>query len=339
MEIRIAKYSEKQLILDFIDTYWQKGHIFVKWPELFDNYHKNGDLLNYVIAIDESEEKIYGVCGFIYANHREKPDVWLALWKVIPSGIPGLGLDMVRYLYQELRCNILACCGIKKEVKRLYEFLGYKTGTLYHYYRLNEDKNYTIAYIQKKTDQPNGAKGVVLEKIDSEKQFKDIMNYEEVFDVYVPYKDIKYFIKKYFHNIAYDYQVWGIRNKNNVIKAVLVTKSVAVGDSRALRIIDFVGDETELAKCGASLDDIIKKENYEYVDFYEYGLQEKTLLGLGMVLHDKKDGNIIPNYFEPFLLQNVDIHFFTNKIENFRMFKADGDQERPNCLYRKDSAL
>ena len=119
MNIKIADYSEKELILQFIKSYWQENHIFVRWPELFDDYHRNIDKLNYVIAIDEEQKKIYGVCGYIYANHNERPDVWLALWKVIPSDVPSLGLDLVNYLNKELNCNVLACCGIKKEVKRL----------------------------------------------------------------------------------------------------------------------------------------------------------------------------------------------------------------------------
>ncbi len=47
---------------------------------------------------------------------------------------------------------------------------------------------------------------------------------------------------------------------------------------------------------------------------------------------DEADTNIIPNHFEPFEQRNIDIHFFTSQMEHFRMFKADGDQERPNCI-------
>lgn len=311
MEIRIAEYSEKQLILNFIDTYWQKDHIFVKWPELFDDYHKNGDSLNYVIAIDENTQKIYGVCGFIFANHNENPDVWIALWKVIPSGSSSLGLDMVHFLHNELRCNILACCGIKKEVKKLYEFLGYKTGTLYHYYRLNNESEYQIANIADKIEQVNGSKGAILQQIKSEIQFDEMIDYsKEVFCSCLPYKDVDYVKRKYFHNIAYDYQIWAVKNEKDDINAIVVTKSITIGSSKVLRIVDFLGDEDELAKCGSSLDELLIRESYEYVDFYEYGLAEKTLTGLGMTLRDENDKNIIPNYFEPFVSQNVDIHFF-----------------------------
>lgn len=329
MVIRIADYTDKQFILDFIDEYWQKNHIFVRWPELFEDYHRNENKINYVIA--EEDHKLYGVCGFIYANHKERPDLWLALWKVIPSGSPSLGLDIVRYLHQELNCNILACCGIKKEVKKLYEFLGYKTGTLSHYYRLNEMENYAIATVNHRRIQPYALSETYLEEIKNEEQFRRTIDYSRaVFHSYKPYKDIDYVVRKYFHNIAYQYQVWAIREGNEVVDAILVTKKVEVESGKALRIVDFLGDENKLAQCGAAIDQLLKKNDYEYVDFYEYGLKEETLKDLGMVLKDESDTNIIPNYFEPFVKENIEIYFFSNDLDGFRMFKADGDQERPN---------
>ena len=42
------------------------------------------------------------------------------------------------------------------------------------------------------------------------------------------------------------------------------------------------------------------------------------------------DGSVIPNYLTPPLLENTEYYYFTNKPENFVLFKADGDQDRPN---------
>ena len=334
MIIKIADYSDKESILEFINDNWQENHIFFKWPELFDDYHRNGKKINYVIARDENDRKIYGICGFIYANHNVQPDVWLALWKVIPSGIPSLGLDIVNFLNKELKCRILACCGIKKEVKRLYEFLGYKTGTLKHYYRLNDLEKYKIACIRDKKIFEYDKKSVAeLVLIDTEEEFLKNIDYDsEVFEEVVPYKDLNYLFHKYYHNIAYRYQVWGIKSEKATIEAVLFTKIVKNGEGKVLRIVDFVGNEEELAKCGYALNKLLINSECEYIDCYQYGLSESTFDRLGMTLLKENDDNIIPNYFEPFEQCNVDIHFFTSTMENFRMFKADGDQERPNLI-------
>ncbi len=335
MKIRLAQYSERNLILDFIRENWQKDHIFVRWPKLFDDYHRNGDKLNYMIAIDETEGKIYGVCGFIYANHKKCPDVWLALWKVIPSGIPSLGMDLVNSIQKNLHCNVLACCGIRKEVKKLYEFMGYKTGTMRHFYRLNRNCSYKIAVVNDdKIPDVVFSTGTQLIEIPSEHAFMSMVPYEkEIFQNAVPLKDKDYIIRKYFHNIAYTYRLYAIKTVRESIDAVLIARIVEANGGKALRIVDFLGDETALQKCGAELDRIMVENACEYTDIYEFGLADSVLYELGMKESNEEDSNIIPNYFEPFEPKNVDIHFFTNQLDNFRMFKADGDQERPNFIY------
>ena len=50
----------------------------------------------------------------------------------------------------------------------------------------------------------------------------------------------------------------------------------------------------------------------------------------GFVLRDKDDTNIIPNYLNTLLQQNIDYYFFTTDTDSFVMFKADGDQDRKN---------
>ncbi len=333
MQIRIADYSEKSAILDFINVNWQENHVFVRWPKLFDDYHKNGDRLNYMIAIDKG--KIYGVCGFIYANHDEQPDIWLALWKVIPSGFPSLGMDIINSLKETLNYRVLSCCGIKKEVKKLYEFLGFQTGTLKHFYRVNQNCEHRIAVISNnELLKYVVSDDVRLVPIQSEAEFRNVIKYErDVFHRAVPWKDCKYVIKKYFHNIAYKYFVFAVWTSRGSADAVLITKIVKANDSKAMRIVDFLGDETALQSCGKALEQMMYDNDYEYVDIYEYGLSDSVLRGLGMKELDERDSNIIPNYFEPFEQRNVDIHFFTSQINDFRMFKADGDQERPNFVY------
>jgi hypothetical protein len=41
---------------------------------------------------------------------------------------------------------------------------------------------------------------------------------------------------------------------------------------------------------------------------------------------------IIPHYFEPFLKKNISLDYaYINKTEeSYTLFKADGDQDRPN---------
>ena len=53
-------------------------------------------------------------------------------------------------------------------------------------------------------------------------------------------------------------------------------------------------------------------------------------------LEKNNDHEVIPNYFEPFLKKNVSIEFaYKAKENNYAIFKADSDQDRPNKI--KDS--
>ena len=39
---------------------------------------------------------------------------------------------------------------------------------------------------------------------------------------------------------------------------------------------------------------------------------------------------VIPNYLTPPLYENTEYYYFTNTSDHFVLFKADGDQDRPN---------
>ena len=53
-------------------------------------------------------------------------------------------------------------------------------------------------------------------------------------------------------------------------------------------------------------------------------------LAAGFTERVEGDGCIIPNYLTPPVHENTEYYYFTNKPENFVLFKADGDQDRPN---------
>lgn len=48
-----------------------------------------------------------------------------------------------------------------------------------------------------------------------------------------------------------------------------------------------------------------------------------------MIELKENDTNIIPNYFSPYVAENIDIYVGA-KYKGAVFFKADGDQDRPN---------
>jgi len=82
-----------------------------------------------------------------------------------------------------------------------------------------------------------------------------------------------------------------------------------------------------LKEIGTSLQKILVDKNYEYIDLVTSGLNEEIINGMGLEL--RNDETVIPMYFEPFVRKNVDI-WYQRSNEHITIFKADGDQDRPN---------
>ena len=98
-------------------------------------------------------------------------------------------------------------------------------------------------------------------------------------------------------------------------------------------MVDIIGNESLFPWITHVLHDILEKEGLEYLDMVSYGLDDGMLEQACLSKVDLTgDQIVIPNYFQPFTQKNIPIHFFVDgKIApNLRLFKADGDQDRPN---------
>ena len=167
-------------------------------------------------------------------------------------------------------------------------------------------------------------------------QLVEFNNFEEVKRNFVlnkvykflPYKEDWYIKKRYFNHPIYIYRVWGIA-LNGEILALLFGRQVERGNEKIIRFVDFIGDIENLALAGKGIKDIIETNNYEYADFLLHGIPESIMNKSGFVRKIEKEGNIIPNYFEPFVQSNVTI-WLEKSFKEMVVFKGDGDADRPN---------
>lgn len=331
--IKFAKQIDLDRVIQFLEKNWNKNHIFVTNPEIMRYYHFFNNEFRYVIAEDINSRQILGVCGFIQYNETKNPDVVIALWKTIKSSDSMLGIKMIEWLKKETCCRSFSCCGIIPKVKPIYQFLGYTTGELNHYYRLRNQKDYKIAIVKNKRILP-------IQKVDREAFFIRYESFEEMDTNYdwessskhIPFKDKSYIKYRYFEHPVYNYEVYGINLKKGKTHSVFVGRSIKQFGRKVFRMVDFIGNEMILSNAGNAVQLLLEENQYEYIDFYNIGISREILEKAGFLLREKKDENIIPNYFEPFVQENVTIHFMTNQIENFMMCKADGDQDRPNLI-------
>jgi len=129
--------------------------------------------------------------------------------------------------------------------------------------------------------------------------------------------------------------VFAIKENNfETISAFFVCREIEKFGVKILRIIDYIGEEKYFEHLAFSLQKLMNENNYEYIDCYCCGMSETTMNDAGFIKRTKIDENIIPNYFEPFLCENIDLYYFTNITENFRSFRGDADQDQPRIKNR-----
>lgn len=328
--IRFAKEEDVPNIMRFIDEHWSKGHILSVNKELFLFQHKYGDEISFVLSIDENDE-INGVLGYIPYGHEDR-DIMLALWKALPSDVPMLGVRILQFIMRDGNARIIAAVGINpRTTMDLYKFLGYQTGKMSHWYRLNPCAQYSIASI---TDShvpvANAEQGAY-----NLEHYADFDELEDKFDFncYIkqnskPYKDRRYIKRRYFEHPIFKYSIYGVAKDGQKSELLIMLRKQPHNGSAALRLVDCIGNYSLLPYVTGNIDEILTASHAEYIDIYETGLPD-ALLSQGGWRKVSETSNIIPDYFAPFECRNIDIYYSTTD-KDVVLFKGDGDQDRPN---------
>lgn len=329
-DIRLANIKDIDMIMRFIGENWKKGHIMSVDKKLFEHEFLINGKVNFILAIDRKKKSLEGIFGFIPCSlDKEKLDICGSFWKIKEDdNIPMLGLEMAK------RVNLLTSCRMhignganpNTTIPLRRMFFDDITGKMKHYYILNKDvEHFEIAKIaEKKSKNYEKSK----EKISIKKaDIKDVKNFDfEAISSY-PYKDAWYVKRRYFSYPYYKYDVYLILKEEK--KALIVLRVQEYNNKKILRIIDYIGKRELFSLLGDFFANEMIKNNYEYTDFYEYGFEDEYIEKAGFILLEEGDKNIIPNYFEPFVQENIDI-FVHHKYPNTLLFKGDGDQDRPN---------
>lgn len=335
-QFKIATIHDRKEVLEFLRDQWNSEHVYLKSDRLFSYDLIFGNRLNFILAINK-EQTIDGILGFIpYSPDYNGSDILTVLWKVkAKNGDPMLGITLLTKLVDDCGFRIVSTVGANPKTLPLYEFLGYRVGQLKHYFILNDQLS--VFNICK------NASSVLSGNLASPADNKTLIHYKtydeltahfcaEEYKDRIPYKSSWYINKRYFGHPYYSYNVIGIRSTEGITNSIIITREITHNESKVLRIVDFIGDESDLQGIGGALKEHLYENNYEYVDFYQYGIAHDIMIEANFLLKDDYKDLIIPNYFEPFLQSNVTINFFTTASNEFYFFKADGDQDRPNKI-------
>ncbi len=321
MEYRLARVDEKDKIIEFMDAYWGSKHPILHREEYFDYYFCTGKGINFAIAVEE--EKIFAVCGFTPCN-AAGDEIWISLWQAAKKK-NGVGLELMSKMLELTGATRMSCNNIREETQVFYQFLGYETGELKQYYRLAERESFSVAKVGE-WHRPSVEAEVLYERISSLEELEtQLMLPTEGH----PRKDLWYLKKRFFEFPGYAYEIYGLK-RDGKITALAVLRANPVGESTVLRLVDYCGSEDDFAKIGGTLDALLRQYDAEYIDMYCVGLKEKAVKAGGFTLRERGSETVIPNYLNPLVDFNTDYFYFTSDAEGFRMFKADGDQDRPN---------
>ncbi len=334
--ITIANVNDIKDIMAFINLEWKEGHILARDEAFFRYEHQNNKQINFVVARDKKRKNIIGILGFIRYSSSNISDISTVIWKVIKdSNSPLFGIELLKFLQKTEYVRTLFSIGINYKTIGIYSYLGMYTNYLKHFAivnsNLNEFKIAKIGDLKTKINLIKFTTGLKVVKII--KDVKELYKFKfDNFQDYIPYKNKEYYLKRYFGHPIYKYEVFGVYNMDE-IETLFVLRVDSFNEARVIRVVDFLGLENNISILAKFLTNLILKENYEYADFYCFGLDQDNLKNSGFhLIESNSDELIIPNYFNPFVQKNIQIHFFANTkdVHLLRFFKADGDQDRPS---------
>lgn len=322
LELRLAQPGEEKQVIDFINQNFDWKLPLVNLPEYFKFYYKSGSNLQFALALTDGE--LAAAAGYIRASKDAHSDIWVSVW-VAKKGQNGVGLELMDALPRLTGARVVACNNIRPKTMAFYQFLGWHAGRMGHFYRLSGQDSYQLARISDAAVLPVSG-DLSLELVDSPLA---LFAWGLPESPQTPHKDLWYLNRRYFLFPHLSYRIYSA-NEDDRLLCYLVCRVVDSGVGKVLRIVDFIGDTALLPRLGTAIDRLLHQTEAEYTELYCAGIPAETLAAAGFSERCEGSSNILPNYLTPPLFENTDYYYFTSNPENFVMFKADGDQDRPN---------
>jgi len=333
---RLATSKDIDKIMQFIHDEWGEKHILANSKELFiwqygATEYGDNDSIHFVIMEDLSGDMVGGIGYIVYSNDMTRFHVSPAMTMVRPTGmLPMAGLELMKRQMALVGEMMHFSHGTNPNtIKPLYDRVFHmETGIMQQFYMLNPQiSEYRIADIKNSVFEKFEDTGYTLRKIASlnEADIDFTKDYSKL-----PYKSREFLNKRYFEHPIYKYEAWTVANAKGQDVGLLFGRVIEIDGAKVLRMVDFRGEIDDLYKLGSALNIVIVDGGYEYVDFFVSGLDVDSMKNAGFTELDVDGDNIIPNYFEPFVRENITLHY--QKSHDVVIFKADGDQDRPNRL-------
>lgn len=231
---------------------------------------------------------------------------------------------------------MIASIGISKMVIPMYKALRFSTGVLPHFYLANpklKEFRLLAGFGHGLKGRRTSISAFTLKRIPA-------VGFESLSAVFeqenrgkAPRKSLAYYRRRYLEHPIYRYEVLGWKKGNKTVGFFVIRRAEHNGAS-AIRIVDFQGAPAHFAELGPALLDLLDQAGAEYLDFYNVGVESRCLNAAGLIQRSTLTNVIVPNHFEPFSRENVEIGFAFKLADAapFSAVKGDADQDRPNVF-------
>ncbi|CAO3363700.1 hypothetical protein [Azospirillum palustre] len=346
--IRIATTEDIPDIMRFWDEHWVPGHVMsrdrglVSWQHVQSSTGLSQDgqpgRVNFVLAERQSND-LTGFLGFVPMSRFDpailpaEDVIFLAGWRMRADAPPGLGAALLARLRASLRPPAIITLGLNERVRALYERFGFRTDTLRHHVLPNPDiETLRLADIPGRSHWPASTGGAVLRRLDRNALMAlppDLWQEDEV----LPKKTPGWLAARYLDHPHYQYALFLLVGATGP-KGILVLRRCMADGASALRLVDCVGSADMLCTAGTALIALLRANDAEYMDLFAEGMDATALAAAGFHAVAHLSGAVVPNHFEPFVRENRPIRFasLTPPGRRLRLFKGDGDQDRPNLV-------
>lgn len=326
---RLAATDDFERIQTFLRLHWRSDHIFVRDSAFFRFEMCATGAPQYLLA--EAGDKLAGLVGFLtYGKDPGGSDLFIAILRSLPEyAAEGVGLRLLQGVQQLTRGRV-SCVGVIPKALPLYNLVGFRTGYLDQFvwvnptleaYKILKDvlpQSWQMDTSSLTTVRPLGPGQ--LEASFTQLDQKD-----------APQKSLWYFKRRYLEHPVYRYRIQGVfegESPSARLTGVGVWRIQPHDGASVAKIIDWIGPLAGFPAFLRSIQAACLEEGCEGADLYCTGIAEQLITDAGF---RRAEGSaVFPNYFNPYLARNVPVTFATTAAAPFRMFRGDGDQDRPS---------
>jgi hypothetical protein len=341
--IRFCERADVPAFMRFIDERWERGQILSQSRKVVDwqFYNSRYDRYDILLGTDNASGEIIGIIGYTptYRFDDSIGDadkyIWLVGWKVRDDAPQtALGLQLMQAVFAAESTKNVGTVGMVKRVEPLYSAMKFQIGTLEHYFIANDCMaEYKLLRGVRPISKPCDS---AVDTVD--------LSQEAALDSFFrqcgfwPLKTKGYYVTRYLKNPFYQYRIIGFLRKGEPV-AFAVYREVSATGAKALRVVDFCGDMNALCGAYSRFQILLQERGAEYVDMYCHGLDNAAVTRAGFTCRATEDGVVVPNYFEPYSPDNVEIYFAYHLETDrpYQIFKGDCDRDRPYVITWEES--